>query len=219
MLKILNNIFKKKKKMNFAEKTLEELDIELRNSDFQWIKGENAGMIEKYDSIVEAGGMKFVSFKGGGRMNVELLSEFMDLFPATPVDFGIPQPAISQPQTKNSPAKKGSVNSIDYSGSPQVGVEESPIYKLLKKQKPNWVNVNISLKLNLPTKSLYNVLVTSFEDAETEIASYVTEGVEIEDIRNAIAESIRTSFYESKKTSQVKTVKKEEIEHDELSED
>ena len=41
----------------------------------------------------------------------------------------------------------------------------------------------------------------------------------IEDIRNAIAESIRTSFYESKKTSQVKTVKKEEIEHDELSED
>lgn len=205
--------------MNFAEKTLEELDTELRNSDFQWIKGEQTGMIEKYDSIVKEGEMKFVSFKGGGRMNVELLPEFMDIFPATPVDFGTPQPTISQPQPKNSPVKKGSVNSIDYSSSAQVGVEESPIYKLLKKQKPNWVNVNISLKLNLPTKSLYNVLVTSFEDAEAEIASYVTEGVEIEDIRNAIAESIRTSFYESKKTSQVKTVKKEEIEHDELSED
>jgi hypothetical protein len=219
MLKILSSIFKKKKKMNFAEKTLEELDIELRNSDFQWIKGEQAGMVEKYAGIVEAGGMKFVSFKGGGRMNVELLSEFMDMFPATPVDFGISQPSASQPQPKNSPTKKGSVNSIDYSGSSQVGVEESPIYKLLKKQKPNWVNVNISLKLNLPTKSLYNVLVTSFEDAEREIASYVTEGVEIEDIRDAIAESIRTSFYESKKSSQVKTVKKEEIEQDELSED
>jgi hypothetical protein len=218
MLKILSSIFKKKKKMNFAEKTLEELDIELRNSDFQWIKGEQAGIIEKYDGIVEEGETKFVSFKGGGRMNIQLLSEFMDVFPATPVDFGTPQPPISQP-TKNSPAKRGSVNSVDYSNSAQVGVEESPIYKLLKKQKPNWVNVNISLKLNLPTKSLYNVLVTSFEDAETEIASYVTEGVEIEDIRNAIAESIRTSFYESKKTSQVKTVKKEEIEHDELSED
>ena len=205
--------------MNFAEKTLEELEIELRNSDFQWIKGEQAGMVEKYDSIVEAGGMKFVSFKGGGRMNVELLSEFMDIFPATPVDFGISQPPSPHPQPKNSPTKKGSVNSVDYSNSAQVGVEESPIYKLLKKQKPNWVNVNISLKLNLPTKSLYNVLVTSFEDAETEIASYVTEGVEIEDIRDAIAESIRTSFYESKKSSQIKTVKKEEIEQDELSED
>ncbi len=219
MLKILSSIFKKKKKMNFAEKTLEELEVELRNSDFQWIKGEQSGMIEKYDGIVEAGGMRFVSFKGGERMNVELLSEFMDIFPASPVDFGISQPPVPQPQTKNPSVKRGSVNFVDYSTSSQVGVEESPIYKLLKKQKPNWVNVNISLKLNLPTKSLYNVLVTSFEDADTEIASYVTEGVEIEDIRNAIAESIRTSFYESKKTSQVKTVKKEEIEHDELSED
>ena len=205
--------------MNFAEKTLEELDIELKNSDFQWIKGEQTGMVEKYHSVIEVGEMKFVSFQGGGRMNVELLSEFMDLFPATPVDFGISQPASASSQSKKSADKKGSVNSVDYGSSVQVGVEESPIYKLLKKQKPNWVNVNISLKLNLPTKSLYNVLVTSFEDAETEIASYVTEGVEIEDIRDAIAESIKTSFYEIKKTSSVKQVKKEEIEQDELSED
>ena len=219
MLKLISSIFKKKNKMNFAEKTLEELDTELKNSDFQWIKGEQTGMVEKYHSVVEAGGMKFVSFQGGGRMNVELLSEFMDLFPATPVDFGIPHPAPANSQPKKSADNKGSVNSIDYGNSAQVGVEESPIYKLLKKQKPNWVNVNISLKLNLPTKSLYNVLVASFEDAETEIASYVTEGVEIEDIRNAIAESIRTSFYETKKTSSVKTLKKEEIEQDELSED
>jgi hypothetical protein len=97
-------------------------------------------------------------------------------------------------------------------------VEESPIYKLLRKQKPNWVNVNISLKLNLPTKSLYNVLITSFEDAETEIANYVTEGVDIEDIKEAIAESIRTSFYEVKKNQQSKT-KIKEINEDEFSED
>ena len=222
MLKLISSIFKKKNKMNFTEKTLEELDTELKNSDFQWIKGEQTGMIEKYDGVNEEGNVRFVYFKGGGRMNVELLSEFMDLFPATPVDFGIPGTPQSTPansQTRKSSDNRGSVNSIDYGSSAQVGVEESPIYKLLKKQKPNWVNVNISLKLNLPTKSLYNVLVTSFEDAETEIASYVTEGVEIEDIRNAIAESIRTSFYETKKTSSVKTLKKEEIEQDELSED
>jgi hypothetical protein len=219
MLKLIRSIFKKKNKMNFAEKNLEEIETELKNSDFQWIKGEQTGMIEKYHSVIEVGEMKFVSFQGGGRMNVELLSEFMDIFPSTPVDFEISQPVPANSQSKKSADKKGSVNSIDYGSSVQVGVEESPIYKLLKKQKPNWVNVNISLKLNLPTKSLYNVLVTSFEDAETEIASYVTEGVEIEDIRDAIAESIKTSFYEIKKTSSVKQVKKEEIEQDELSED
>jgi hypothetical protein len=217
MLKsIINNIFKKKKKMSFADKSLEELKTELSNSDFQWIKGEETGMIEKYESVSEAGPLKFLNFQGGKRINIEILQEFMDIYPSSKVDFTINPTQIQQqhPQV----TKESKVNSIKYDSTVQVGVEESPIYKLLKKQKPNWVNVNISLKLNLPTKSLYNVLVSSFEDADTEISNYVTEGVEIEDIRNAIAESIRTSFYETKKNSDSK-VDKKQIEKNELSED
>jgi hypothetical protein len=217
MLKsIIANIFKKKNKMSLEDKSLEELRTELSNSDFQWIKGEQTGMIEKYESVSEENSTKFINFKGGSRINASILKEFMDIFPATPVDFGInPTPAKNNsPQ----PSKESKVNSIKYDSTVQVGVEESPIYKLLKKQKPNWVNVNISLKLNLPTKSLYNVLVSSFEDADTEISNYVTEGVEIEDIRNAIAESIRTSFYDTKKNSDPK-INKKEIEKNELSED
>jgi hypothetical protein len=218
----ISGIFKKKNKMSFADKSLEEIDAELRNSDFQWIKGEQTGMIEKYGGISENNGMKFLNFQGGNRINLDLLSEFIDIFPASPVQFN--EPSISLPASPLPPSTpsqhKGSINSIDYGKSVQVGVEESPIYKLLKKQKPNWVNVNISLKLNLPTKSLYNVLITSFEDAETEIASYVTEGVDIEDIKEAIAESIRTSFYESKKTSSTSQSKKQiQPIDDELSED
>jgi hypothetical protein len=150
------------------------------------------------------------------------LSEFIDIFPASPVQFNSsPVPAsTTSPSVNNSSPNKGSINSIDYGKTVQVGVEESPIYKLLKKQKPNWVNVNISLKLNLPTKSLYNVLISSFEDAETEIANYVTEGVDIEDIKEAIAESIRTSFYEAKKVSSTSQSKKQiQSIEDELSED
>ena len=209
--------------MSFAEKSLEEIDAELRNSDFQWIKGEQAGMIEKYSGIDETNGMKFLNFQGGGRVNLEILREFMDIFPSTPVQFeelNVPKSNSPVPPQPSSLSKKGSVNSVDYGKTVQVGVEESPIYKLLKKQKPNWVNVNISLKLNLPTKSLYNVLISSFEDAETEIANYVTEGVDIEDIKEAIAESIRTSFYEAKKSSSTSQTKKQiQTIDDELSED
>ncbi len=223
LLSKISGIFKKKNKMSFAEKSLEEIDVELRNSDFQWIKGEQAGMIEKYSGVEENNGMKFLNFQGGGRINLEILREFMDIFPSTPVQFeelNIPKSNSPVPPQSSSPTKKGSVNSVDYGKTVQVGVEESPIYKLLKKQKPNWVNVNISLKLNLPTKSLYNVLVSSFEDAEAEIASYVTEGVDIEDIKEAIAESIRTSFYESKKSSSTSQPKKQiQTIDDELSED
>ena len=216
----ISGIFKKKNKMSFADKSLEEIGSELKNSDFQWIKGEQAGMIEKYAGIEESNGMKFLKFSGGGRINLDLLGEFMDIFPATPVEFNsVPANQSPQPPTNSSP-NRGSINSIDYGKTVQVGVEESPIYKLLKKQKPNWVNVNISLKLNLPTKSLYNVLISSFEDAETEIANYVTEGVDIEDIKEAIAESIRTSFYEAKKSSPTSQPKKQiQTIDDELSED
>ena len=219
----ISGIFKKKNKMSFAEKSLEEIDAELKNSDFQWIKGEQAGMIEKYAGIEETNGMKFLNFQGGGRVNLEILREFMDIFPSTPVQFeelNVPKSNSPVPPQPSSLSKKGSVNSVDYGKTVQVGVEESPIYKLLKKQKPNWVNVNISLKLNLPTKSLYNVLISSFEDAETEIANYVTEGVDIEDIKEAIAESIRTSFYEAKKSSPTSQPKKQiQTIDDELSED
>ena len=223
LLSKISGIFKKKNKMSFAEKSLEEIDAELKNSDFQWIKGEQAGMIEKYAGIEETNGMKFLNFQGGGRVNLEILREFMDIFPSTPVQFeelNVPKSNSPVPPQPSSLSKKGSVNSVDYGKTVQVGVEESPIYKLLKKQKPNWVNVNISLKLNLPTKSLYNVLISSFEDAETEIASYVTEGVDIEDIKEAIAESIRTSFYEAKKSSSTSQTKKQiQTIDDELSED
>lgn len=204
--------------MRFADKTLEEIGDELQNSDFQWIKGENLGQIEKYSGVTEQGGMKFVIFKSGERMNVQVLEEFMDIFPASPINLGSLQtPEAQFARQPESPQQKGKVNSINY-GAPVSGVEESPIYKLLKKQKPNWVNINISLKLNLPTKSLYNVLITSFEDADQEIANYVTEGIDIEDIRQAIAESIRSSFYDSKKSSSPKETVKKSIEEDEISE-
>lgn len=197
MFQKIKSIFKKKSKMSFSEKSLEEIEEELKNFSFQWIKGENLGSIEKFKSVSQEGNLKFLNFHGGNRINLEIISEFMDLFPASPVDFSsTPQ---NQPQVPISDRDKGKVNSVKY-GDPVNGVEESPIYKLLKKQKPNWVNVNISLKLNLPTKSLYNVLISSFEDAENEIASYVTEGIDIEDIKQAIAESIRSSFYDTKKT-------------------
>ena len=65
-----------------------------------------------------------------------------------------------------------------------------------------------------------NMVLPSFEDAETEIANYVTEGVDIEDIKEAIAESIRTSFYEAKKSSSTSQAKKQiQTIDDELSED
>ena len=208
-MKWLKQLFSKKKEMSLKDKTLEEIEEFLQTKDFQWLKGDQMGNIERYKSIEqdEGTGMIFVNFASGGRMNVELIQDYMDIFPAQSVDYlsqavEIPKsPQLNQPQTQNKPQTVKARNTVS-----AVELEDSPIYTLLKKQKPNWVNVSISLKLNLPTKNLHGVLASSFEDAETEIVNYVTEGIDIEDIRAALADSI-IAYYDKKKNvmSQEKT--------------
>jgi hypothetical protein len=207
----IRKLFTKDKKMSLKEKSYEEIVEFLQDKDFQWLKGEQMGNIEKYKSVEadEATGMVFVNFRSGGRMNVELIQDYLDVFPSTGSNFDLqefvePTPVAitstkkQQPINNSRSQAKNSVSSIE--------LEDSPIYTLLKKQKPNWVSVNISLKLNLPTKNLYGILTSSFEDAETEVINYVTEGIDIEDIRAALSESI-LSYYDKKKTNMVSTEK------------
>jgi len=199
----LKKLFTKEKRMSLKDKSYDELVEFLHNKDFQWLKGDQMGNIEKYKGVEvdTSTGMTFVSFKSGGRMNVELINEYLDLFPSNGNDFGLQNdvppvnkqaPKVAEKDIPVTAQRKNTVSVVE--------LEDSPIYTLLKKQKPNWVSVNISLKLNLPTKNLYGILTSSFDEAETEVINYVTEGIDIEDIRAALSESI-LSYYDKKKTN------------------
>lgn len=216
----LKRIFSKKKKMDLTEKTLPELKEELSKNDFQWVKGDKMGNIESYRDITSDPntGMTFVEFSSGGRINLELLQEYMDMFPSSRVDFSnTNQQELVNPnntsqipqQSKNTQIATHSQASKTTQTVSAVELEESPIYTLLKKQKENWVNVNITLKLNLPSKSLYNVLISSFDGAENEVIDYVTEGIDIEDIRSALGESISAYYEQSKKSTSQRIERKE----------
>ncbi len=209
----LKRIFSKKKKMDLSEKTLPELKEELSQKDFQWIKGDKMGNIEGFKDVTSDPntGMTFVEFSSGGRINLELLGEYMDMFPASKVDFSNAQapstiPQVAPTQIQPAPQERSVKTSQSVSS---VELEESPIYTLLKKQKENWVNVNITLKLNLPSKNLYNVLISSFDGAENEVIDYVTEGIDIEDIRAALGESISSYYEQAKKSTSQRADKKE----------
>jgi hypothetical protein len=210
----LSKLFGKKEKMSLKEKTLDELKELLSTKDFQWLKGDQMGSVEKYQDVIHdpSSGMTFVCFSGGGRMNIELLQEYMDMFPAQNVNFETPTPVLPTqqilPQTTTPPNNRVIVENNKVS---DVEIEESPIYKLLKKQKNNWVSVSITLKLNLPPKSLYSVLVSSFDEAESEIIDYVTEGIDIEDIRSALGKSILSYYEKPKNTSQENITEKSTI--------
>lgn len=195
----LQRLFSKSKKMNWKDKSLEEIQNFFQSKDFQWLKGDQMGNIEKFKSIEkdDSTGLIFISFKSGGRMNVELVQEYMDVFPSQNIDFSAVATSNPQPSPQSKP--DSSTQHIKKSNSvSSVQLSESPIYSLLKKQKTNWVNVNITLKLNLPSKNLYGVLTTSFEEADREIVNFVTEGIDIDDIKSALGDSI-LSYYDKKK--------------------
>jgi hypothetical protein len=147
-------------------------------------------MTETYKDIQISGEMNFILFESGNRINGDLLNEFMIVVPA--------QPKIIQPvaPVQPKPSKDVStVTSIIYEDNDKNTNTDSPIYKLLKKQKKNMVDVSIKIKLNLPPKDLYTVLSGSFEDAEKEIIDFVLDAVDIEDIKASLAQSIKKTYY------------------------
>lgn len=188
--------FKKDKKMEITQQNIQDARAHYSAFDFQWIKGEDLSMMEKFRDVTANGDLVFVEFESGKRINIDLLNEFMIMLPAQPKTQ--PQPVVPQNQPKiETPNQHFAVTSIDY-GDQKNSSTDSPIYKLLKKQKKNMVEISIKLKLNLPPKDLYTVLSGSFEDAENEIIDFVLDGVDIDSIKASLAESIKKNYYSDK---------------------
>lgn len=184
LFKSLFGTNKKNKIMESSQKTIQEYHDRYSGLDFQWIKGENMSVMEKFNGISTNGDFFFVDFSSGRKVNVDLIDEYMLTLPA---QIQQKEPVIHLP-------KESSVTSIVYEETGNSN-PDSPIYKLLKKQKKNMVDVSIKIKLNLPPKELYNVLLGSFEEAEKEIIDFVLDGVDINNIKNSLAESVKKSYY------------------------
>ena len=197
----LISLFKTKKKsqaMETMEKNLEDLKLKYQGMIFEWVKGDLIGSTNKFKELKETGENFFIEFIEGGRINEDLVDEYTLFYPAPP-----------QIQNLPSVEKSSSVTSIVYGESQKSRIDsDSPIYSLLKKQKKNMVEVSIKIELNLPSKELYGVLSSSFEDAENEIIEFVIDGIDIEDIKKSLSESIKRNYYSPSSSPEKNTGKK-----------
>jgi hypothetical protein len=188
MWNLLKRILKRKKDNmeNIEEIDIEFLDRELKPFLYKWTKGDNAGTVCEYESVFKdpTTGIIWINFKGGTRINYGLLNEYMMQIDSSSI-------VHNEPVVQNSLPIKNVMLSESKSKVPDL---ENPIVSLLQKQKPNWVEVGINLKLNLPTKSLYNVLSTSFEDAEEEIIEFVVRDLDIEIIKESLRINIKDIY-------------------------
>jgi hypothetical protein len=204
--KIFGSESKKDKKMEITETSIEDAKKFYSAMQFEWIKGDNAGTKENYKDFFHDGENTFIVFDGGSRINTSLLEEFMIYYPAPPKIVNVENAVYTEIVPKQLP--NSTVTSIVYSEeSAKSEIKESPIYKLLNKQKKNIVEVSIKLKLNLPPKELFGVLSSSFDDAENEIIEFVLDGIDIDDIKKSLSQSIKEGYYNIP-TSKTETVKK-----------
>jgi len=188
MWNLLKRIVKRKKDNmeNIEEIDIVFLDKELKPFLYKWTKGDNAGTVCEYESVFKdpTTGIIWINFKGGTRINYGLLNEYMMQIDSSSI-------VHNEPVVQNNLPIKNVMLSESKSKVPDL---ENPIVSLLQKQKPNWVEVGINLKLNLPTKSLYNVLSTSFEDAEEEIIEFVVRDLDIEIIKESLRINIKDIY-------------------------
>jgi hypothetical protein len=177
---------------NIEEIDIEYLDKELSPFVYKWTKGDNDGEICEYENLFKdpTTGIIWINFRGGSRINYLLLNDFMlQIEPSA-----VKEEAIEQ--LANLPMR----NVMLSDNKSKVTLPDNPIVSLLQKQKPNWVEVGINLKLNLPTKNLYNVLTSSFEDAEEEIIEFVVRDLDIELIKDSLRINIKDIYNKSNGT-------------------
>ena len=186
---LLKKVLKRKKNNmeNMEEIDVEFLDKELKPFLYKWTKGDNSGTVCEYESVFKdpTTGIIWINFKGGTRINYALLNEYMMQIDASSIVHN--EPVF---QNNNLPVK----NVMLSESKAKVPDLENPIVSLLQKQKTNWVEVGINLKLNLPTKNLYNVLTSSFDDAEEEIIEFVVRDLDIEIIKESLRINIKDIY-------------------------
>ena len=202
-------MFKKFKKIIdiMMDKDLSELREDYSQFSYQWIKGENISQVQHYKDLVSENGKTYVLFTDGNRMSTDLLEEFM-----IRVEKGYEEvtldPTPQEGETQN--ISKSSVKPRESEQKKSIVIEENPIFSLLSKQKENWVDVDLKLSINLPPKSLWDILISSFDDAEKDILEFVTKDLDIEVVRQSLRESIKEIYKKQKNPTSVKNVRSQD---------
>lgn len=176
-----------------ASEKIEELKEYLSGySKYQWLKSERAGNITEFLNVaIEQDGSVMVEFMDGSRCKYELLNEFLLKTNNERELLDVEAPANNN-NNNNSDTQKTKVGNASIRNGPVA--PDNPIHTLLKKQKPNLVNVDISIEMNIPSSELYNVICQSFDNADEEIVNYIVSGLDIETIKTSVKAAIQQYY-------------------------
>jgi hypothetical protein len=175
---------------------------------YQWIKGDNLSKVQHFKDIWSDGSKNYLVFTDGSRIALDLLDEYM-----MRVEKGFEETSLERKEIRIESSdinQKSSVKTREHKEISSKYASEHPIFSLLSKQKENWVDVDLKLSINLPPRSLWDVLLSSFDDAEEAILEYVTKDLDIEVVRQSLRESIKDIYKKQKNLSSLKNVRSQD---------
>lgn len=160
---------------------------------FQWVKGDNVGKIVEWtgdnlhDEHLE---INFLMFKDGSRVNDELLGEWI-------IEIAYPgetthQPIRKEPRVKTQAPAETPVSKVSETDAKPI----SPVYQILKDSKKSKVTINISLLVETPPANLMSVLAETYQDGEDKVLDYISQSINIDDLKQQIARQIWLSAFE-----------------------
>lgn len=169
---------------------------ERENINYQWIKGDNIGIIEKFKESSNG----FIIFESGRRINENLLYEFLievnDEIDTLDIN-NIPKvkTAFDIETEAGLKFEKNINNKKNQSGVKNIK-SENPIRILLEKQsKNNSVKVEIEFDINIPKKEVIKLLQESFNDnVEEELISFIKDKLNKDEIINKVYTQIEKTI-------------------------
>jgi hypothetical protein len=164
--------------------------VQEQTKQYQWIKGDNFGIIVD----VKSEDSQFINFTDGSKIFKTIQSEFLEEV----VDGRIPLPGalgVSALTTGSTISKPKTISPVALVEQNEPSVLGKMILKMSKK---NVVNVPIQINLNIPTPQLYSMLGEGMEsdDLNEEIMEVALSQIEMDKLQDYIKSNITTFLSE-----------------------
>jgi len=164
--------------------------VQEQNKQYQWIKGDNFGIIVD----VQSEDSQFINFTDGSKIFKTIQSEFLEEV----IDGVIPLPGamgISSLTTGTPISKPKEIPNNTVVEKKETSIMGKMITKMSKK---NVVNVPIQINLNIPTPTLYAMLSEGMEeeDLNEEIMEVSLSQIEMDKLQDYIKSNITTFLSE-----------------------
>ena len=161
------------------------------NKYWQWVKGEKSGDVVSIKNIDD----KWINFNEGGRLSKDLQNEFIQQ-----LDSDIAGEFVSSTNNTGPLNTGGAI--IPNNTQPIEILEKvkSPIRILFDKQKKNnKVKLLLEFPVNIPTKGVYELMSTAFDEKEVneQLKSFILDQLSEDEILDCLHNSVQ-SLIESK---------------------